>query len=76
MARRPTRLRRADTSGNLMPATYGRLAYPSYPPSHHEARHTMENILLIMIGSISAVAIILSILLTTKIINDDNNKKR
>ncbi len=36
----------------------------------------MENVLLIMIGSISAVAIILSILLTTKIIKDDNDDKR
>lgn len=36
----------------------------------------MENILLIMIGSISAIAIILSILLTTKIIKDDNNDKK
>ncbi len=34
----------------------------------------MENILLVMIGSISAVAIILCILLTTKIISDDNKK--
>ena len=34
----------------------------------------MEDILLIMIGSISAVAIILSILLTTKIISDNNKK--
>ena len=35
----------------------------------------MEDILLIMISSISAVAIILCILLATKIIND-NNKRR
>lgn len=34
----------------------------------------MEDILLIMIGSISAVAIILSILLTAKIISDNNKK--
>lgn len=31
----------------------------------------MENVLYIMIGTISAVAIILSLLLTFKIINDD-----
>lgn len=31
----------------------------------------MENVLYIMIGSISAVVLILSLLLTFKIINDD-----
>lgn len=35
----------------------------------------MENVLYIMIGSISGVALLLSILLTFKIINDDNGKK-
>ena len=35
----------------------------------------MEDILLIMVSSISAVAVILCILLTTKIINDDNQHR-
>jgi len=48
----------------------------NHPSNHREVWRIMENILLIMIGSISAIAIILCILLTTKIISDDSNNKK